>query len=81
MLPTEVIPNEAFTSIVQIFDAYIQGESKASYLRVCSKTQLKIPYFLSMPILSTIVQKGGDCKSKSFAPMSFGYCWTKQSRN
>src|SRR3954470_2085565 len=33
---------------------------------------------LSMPVLSTIVQKGGDCKSKSFDPMSFGYCWTKQ---
>src|SRR3954470_1094609 len=37
--------------------------------------------FLSMPVLSTIVQKGGDCKSKSFAPMSFGYFWPKQSRN
>src|ERR1043165_1058734 len=33
--------------------------------------------FLLMPVLSTIVQKGGDCKSKSFAPMSFGYCCTK----
>src|SRR3954466_15436085 len=41
MLPTEVIPNEAFTSIIQIFDAYIQGESKASHLIFCSKLNSK----------------------------------------
>ena len=25
-----------------------------------------------------VVVLHGGCKSKSFAPMSFGYCWTKQ---
>ena len=67
MLPTEVILNEAFTSIIQIFDAYIQGESRLHILEFAlNSTQTFI--FLWMPVLSTIVQKGGDCKSKVLPP-------------
>ena len=49
------------------FNAHIQGESiftSQSLFSSYSKTAIS----LSMPVLSTIVQKGGDCKSKVLPP-------------
>src|SRR4051812_15033054 len=44
------------------------GGVKMSYLRVCSHHFTKTSILLSMPVLSTIVQKGGDCNSKVLPP-------------
>src|SRR3954464_11354071 len=55
---------------ILIFRAYIKGEYFIDLSTgLSSKTQNFLNY-LSMPVLSTIVQKGGDCKSK-FCPRRF----------
>src|SRR3954471_7678998 len=59
--------------------AYIKGEYTI-YLKHCSFHRNTNPFnYLSMPVLSTIVQKGGDCKSK-FLPRRFWRFLSKNSR-
>src|SRR4051812_17571553 len=59
--------------------AYIKGEYTI-YLKHCHFHRNTNPfYYLLMPILSTIVQKGGDCKRK-FLPQRFWILLRKNSR-
>src|SRR3954466_199173 len=55
-----------------IFRAYIKGEYFIDLSTGFSSKTQNFSNYLSMPVLSTIVQKGGDCKSK-FCPLRF---WT-----
>ena len=57
--------------------AYIKGEYTI-YLKHCHfHRNINLFNYLSMPVLSTIIQKGGDCKRKILHE-GFGDCWTKQ---
>src|SRR4051812_44712752 len=59
--------------------AYIKGEYTI-YPKHCHFHRNKNPFYhLSMPVLSTIVQKGGDCKSKVL-PRRFWRLLSKNSR-
>src|ERR1043165_4209363 len=59
--------------------AYIKGEYTI-YLKCCHfHRNSNLLNYLSMPFLSTIVQKGGDCKSK-FLPRRFWRLLSKNSR-
>ena len=61
------------------FPSNIKGEYTI-YLKHCHfHRNTNLFNYLSMPVLSTIVQKGGDCKSK-FLPRRFWRLLSKNSR-
>src|ERR1044072_3180349 len=75
-------PSNQLTPYMLVFEgyhlrAYIKGEYTI-YLKSCQfHRNTNLFNYLSMPILSTIVQKGGDCKS-TFLPRRF---WRVMSKN
>src|SRR3954466_1977551 len=58
LLPTEFIPYEAFHSITQIFDAFIQGELKASLYRVCSNLNYQFHIFIDACFVNNSPKRG-----------------------